>query len=183
MNERFEMMRRVYGLSAAVLCIVLASVMFAGCFGSGDEPSTVSSETTVSTASDTTSETSSESTTTSVEQTTTTETFDLVDGLPRAYVESYRQRPIVVLFYVPGGVEDEKVLQAIKESQAAYGSYTFLIFDYRVPAAYGDLSKSLSVGYPPYTVLFDRHGEVRTVWEGFVDKGTLNQTLINLGKY
>jgi hypothetical protein len=31
--------------------------------------------------------------------------------------------------------------------------------------------------------MFDRHGEQRDVWTGYVDKGTLSQSLLALGSY
>ena len=44
---------------------------------------------------------------------------------------------------------------------------------------YGDLAKSLSrIGYLPQIVLIDRKGDSAEVWSGYVDKGTLNQTLL-----
>ncbi len=179
MNEGKTMMRRVYGLVAMLLCFGLVSFVLAGCFGGGSEPTVTPGESTVS-SSDTT---LTDQSTTTDSDTSTSEGPVLVDGLPREYVESLGNRPIVVLFYVPGGIDDEKVLASVRESESVYISYTFLMYDYRMPDAYGDLAQQLEIDYPPHVVLLDRHGAVRSVWSGFVDKATLNQTLVALGRY
>jgi hypothetical protein len=173
MNEGMHMMRRTCGLSAAVLLMGLVAYILAGCFGGGKEPVATTSQVTVP----------SSGTTISTVQVTTTEASTLIDGLPREYAESIGKRPIVVLFYVPGGVDDEKVLSVVRGLRGSFSSYTFLMYDYRVPAAYGDLSQKLEVDYPPETVLIDRGGNTRDVWSGYVDNGTLNQSLITLGRY
>jgi len=104
--------------------------------------------------------------------------------LPTDFVEARGQRPIVVLFYVPGEVDDEEVVEAVRELRTTYPTYAFLIYDYKMPDAYGDLADWIGgVGYQPFVALVDRTGTPRRVWSGFVDKGTLNQTLIDLGRY
>ena len=179
-NEGMRMMRRVYGFMAAAMCFGLVSCMLVGCFWGEDEPASATTDTAAASSTTATSETDG---TTSSEMTTTTVGPELIDGLPRDYVESLGERPIVVLFYVRGGVDDEEVLTSVEESEEIYSNYTFLAFDYRLPDKYGDLAQELAVDYPPHTVLIDRHGAIRTVWSGYVDKGTLNQTLLNLGRY
>jgi hypothetical protein len=178
MNEGIQMMRRMFRFSAVLLCIGLATSILTGCFGASED--TVNTTVPVPvTSSDVA------ATTLSVP---TTEASTLVDGLPRQYAEALTLRPIVLVFYAPGGVDDEKVLSAVRELQTTYSSYTFLMYDYRMPAAYGDLTKeikanyNLDVGYLPSTFLIRRDGTAATKWSGYVDKGTLNQALINLGR-
>ena len=99
---------------------------------------------------------------------------------PQEYVAAVGQaRPIAILFYVPGSVDDAKVLEIFKAAQTDFPDYTFLLYDYKNPAAYGDLSILLQVNYPPEIVLIDRAGTVRNIWNGYVDEGTLKQCLIN----
>lgn len=180
-------MRRVYSLPLAAVCIVLLASLVGGCFGSSDEPTTATSETTatsVVTTSTTDSSTTTDGMSTTTDGvTTTTDPNRLVDGLPVAYRDSLGQRPIVVMFYVPGGVDDESVLATLTELQGLYDSYTFMVYDYTTPAVYGDLAKELDIGYPPQIVEIDREGVTQTVWNGYVDKGTLNQSLLDLGRY
>ncbi len=107
----------------------------------------------------------------------------VTDDTPEEVVASIGQaRPVVVLFYVPGNVDDAKVLEAFNTVSPEFPEYTFLIYDYKTPDAYGDLSMLLQVNYPPETVLIDRGGTVRDIWNGYVDEGTLRQSLINLGE-
>ena len=173
MNEGKQMMPRAGRISAVVLSIVFLAALAAGCFGAGGQTSGSTSYTSVP---------SSGTTATSV-QASTTDTAQLVNGLPAAYADALGKRPIVVLFYVPGGVDDEQVLSTVRGLQSTYSAYTFLLYDYRIPSAYGDLSEKLAIDYQPEIVLIDRHGEKQNVWSGYVDKGTLNQTLLNLGRY
>jgi hypothetical protein len=173
MNEGMTMTRRTYRLSAAMVGVGLLICALTGCFGSGEDAVDTTSPATLP-ASDTT---SSSLTASSADDST------LVDGLPRQYVEALGTRPIVVLFYVPAGVDDEKVLGIVRELRTAFSNYTFLTYDYRIPSAYGDLSKILKIDYQPEIVLIDRHGAVQKVWSGYVDKASVNQTLITLGRY
>jgi len=179
-------MRRIYGFLAAALCFGLVSCILVGCFGGEDEPTTATTQATVApetTTSEATDTTGLDTDTTVPGMTTTTEMPELVNGLPAPYVDSRGNRPIVVLFYVSGGVDDEKVLASLQDLMPVYSNYTFLMYEYRLPDAYGDLAEELDVDYPPHMVLLDRNGVIRTVWSGFVDKGTLNQTLLTLGRY
>lgn len=120
----------------------------------------------------------------------TTETGGLIgthieatDSTPREYVDAIQSgKPVVILFYVPGAADDSKVLEAVSALQGSYGDYVFLLYDYKRPDAYGDLSTLLKVSYPPELVFVDRTGTVKTVLNGYVDEGTINQALVNLGR-
>jgi hypothetical protein len=102
---------------------------------------------------------------------------------PEAYVAAVGQaKPVAILFYVPGNIDDSKVLDVFKLVQADFPDYTFLEYDYRNPLAYGDLSLLLQVNYPPEIVLIDKAGAVRNIWNGYFDEGSLRQCLINIGQ-
>jgi hypothetical protein len=101
---------------------------------------------------------------------------------PQAFVDVYQTQPIALLFYVPGGRDDEAVRQNLVALQPSFGAYTFFFYDYSDPEAYGDLATLLAVDYSPLIVMMDREGTVQTIWSGFVDQGTLNQSLVNLGR-
>jgi hypothetical protein len=167
------MTRRIYRLSAVMVGVGLVICVLSGCFGSGEDAVDTTTAVTVP---------ASDATLASLTAGTTDEST-LVDGLPRQYAEALGTRPIVVLFYVPGGVDDEKVLGVVRELSTTFSNYTFLIYDYRMPSAYGDLSKILKIDYQPEIVLIDRHGAVQKVWSGYVDKASVNQTLVTLGRY
>jgi hypothetical protein len=168
-----HIMGRTCRIAAVLVCMGLLTSALTGCFGSSEDVVT-----TVSSAMPAT-----EATSTTVFSPTIDSASTLVDGRPSQYVNAIGNRPIVVLFYEPGGVEDEKVLTALRTLTTSFSSYTVLMYDYRVPAAYGDLPQDMQIGYLPYMVLIDRHGDTRAVWQGYVDKDTLNQSLLNLGSY
>ena len=179
MNEGMQMMRRYCGLSAVVLCVGLVSCVLAGCFGGGEEPAATTSQVTVP----------GSGVTMSSLPVTTTIASALIDGLPSEYVNALGKQPIVVVFYASGGVDDNKVVTAVRALQPLYGGYTFLVYDYRDPKVYGDLAKTLEggygldLGYLPVTLLIRRDGLEAAKWSGYVDQGTLNQVLINLGHF
>jgi hypothetical protein len=103
------------------------------------------------------------------------------DATPTEYTQAVeQQRPIVLLFYVPGGADDVKVLDTVSSLQPSFENYVFLLYDYKQPDAYGDLSLLLKVNYPPQLVLVNGSGVVKQIWNGYVDEGTLNQGLVNL---
>ena len=102
---------------------------------------------------------------------------------PEAFVQAVGQaRPVAILFYIPGSVDDNKVLDVYKSVQADFPDWTFLTYDYKNPDAYGDLSLLLQVNYPPEIVLIDKAGQVSHIGNGYVDEGTLKQLLINIGQ-
>jgi hypothetical protein len=175
MLEGAEMSRRgrQHGTFAVVLALLVWAI--AGCAGGSTATTTLPTDGGLAT---TTSETPAASATTS----STLATSELVDGVPAEYVEAFGQRPIVILFYVPGGVTDEKVLKVVNELSVTFREYTFLTYDYRAPTVYGDLAQALKITNQPQLVLIDRHANRYKVWSGYVDKGTLYQSLVNLGR-
>lgn len=101
---------------------------------------------------------------------------------PAEIAEAMEQaKPVVMLFYVPAGVDDQKVLENLTLLQSDFPEYVFLLYDYSEPDEYGDLSLLLAVDYPPALILVDGTGTVDAVWNGYVDEGSLNQSLVNLG--
>jgi hypothetical protein len=101
---------------------------------------------------------------------------------PKEFVDVYKTQPIVVLFYVAGGSDDETVWANLDALRPTYGAYTFFTYDYSESDAYGDLASLLAVDYSPLVVMMDRQGVIHTIWSGFVDQGSLNQSLANLGR-
>lgn len=160
--------------SAAVLILLLAVVLLVGGCGSGsDETTTTVSGVTPTVPTNPSAGGGSDLLGTQLKTTADT---------PAEYVEAMNQaQPVILLFYVPGGVDDLKVLQNLSALQPQFPNYRFLIYDYSIPDAYGDLSSLLAVNYPPELVLVDGTGTIREIWNGFVDEGTLNQSLVNLG--
>ncbi|OFW63354.1 MAG: hypothetical protein A2Y74_08890 [Actinobacteria bacterium RBG_13_63_9] len=163
---------RTRQVSALVLVLAYALLFLSGC-GGGEQATTTSLGGTVPT--------SPPSGPTEVDS-HVGEEVSLTDTLPAKFLEAYGKRPIVVLFYVPGGTEDESVLRSLQELQSSFSDYVFLLYDYSVPDQYGDLSAVLDIEYQPQVTLIDRLGTRRQIWNGYVDKGTLNQSLVNLGR-
>ena len=91
-----------------------------------------------------------------------------------------QHRPIVILFYVPGGSDDSAVLDELKTLQTTYADVTFALYEYSAPATYGDLGIAFRVKYLPQTVFIDTQGTIYDIRTGYVDQGTLNQQVVNI---
>jgi hypothetical protein len=149
--------------------VLLVALVACGCGGGGDEETTTTSGvvTTVPPGSGTGDDLLGE-------------TVSVTEDTPADFVDAYGVTPIVLLFYVPGGTDDVKVAETLDGLTSSFDDYVFLVYDYKTPSAYGDLSSLLDVGYPPELVLIDKDGVIEGVWNGYVDEGTLNQALVNL---
>jgi len=156
-----------------VLVLILVAIVFAlGCSGGEETPSTVAPVTT----------TASGGSGTNGGELSEDVPLTPTDGSPAEYVDAFGSRPIVVLFYVPGNADDTSVFDTVERLKSSFDRYEFLVYDYKDPDAYGTLSQLLEASYPPYLVLIDGAGYPRKVFHGYVDEGTLNQSLVNLGR-
>lgn len=91
-----------------------------------------------------------------------------------------RHIPMVVAFYLTGGTDDTTVLDSLDALAQRFSDVDFYTFDYKTPAAYGDLARQLRVGYPPQVAFVDSNGVVQGVTSGYADEGTLNQLVTNI---
>ncbi len=104
------------------------------------------------------------------------------DDEPAEFVDALENRPIVVLFYIAGNADDIKVLDTVNRLRTSFDSYVFLLYDYKDSDAYGSLAQELEVDYTPFLALVDASAVLQKRFVGFVDEGTLNQSLVNLGR-
>lgn len=88
--------------------------------------------------------------------------------------------PMVVAFFVTGGTDDSVVLGELDELAVQYSDVDFYKYDYKTPAAYGDLAVQLQVDYPPQVAFIDSNGVIQGVTSGYADEGTLNQHVANI---
>jgi hypothetical protein len=91
-----------------------------------------------------------------------------------------QNKPLVLMFYSPGGSDDTKVLQSLTKLTPRFPTAFISQYDYKAPDTYGDLGQVLQVGNLPSVVLIDASANVTQVFTGFVDEGTLNQSMVNL---
>jgi len=153
--------------------ILLAALLAWGC-GGGEEATTTTGGTVTPTV--------SPGTTAGTDYLINTQ-VKATESTPREYVEAIDQgHPVVLLFYVSDGVDDSKVLESIDRLKSGFSDYVFLLYDYKTPKAYGDLSTLLKVNYPPALVLIDGTGTIRDIRNGYIDEGSLNQRLVDLGQ-
>ena len=156
----------------SVLLLLLCLVLFtAGCFGGGGD-------------SDTTTETTGTVPTGAgsgdgLEEGTV---LRAADDDPADFVNALENRPIVILFYIAGNADDTAVLDTVNRLRTSFDSYAFLLYDYKDPDAYGTLAQELGVNYTPFLVLVDGSAVLQKKFVGYVDEGTLNQSLVNLGR-
>lgn len=155
--------RSAYWTSVLFLCLCLV-VLTSGCLFGGDDETTTTTR-----AANNTSATSEKPLGTS-------------DDLPEAFTQAFQMRPLVILFHVPGNADDAAVLDTINRLRTSFGRYVFLTYDYKAPDAYGGLAQLLNVKSVPFVALIDGAGVLQKTFSGFVDEGTLNQALVNLGQ-
>lgn len=159
-----------------VLVLILLSLVAVLAWGCGSDPEPTTTTTTPVPTSPTTGKGENGAAALIGTQLRTTE------DTPAEYVEAVKAgQPVVLLFYVAAGVDDQRVLENVAGLQPEFPDYAFLIYDSADPEAYGDLSMLLRVDYPPALILVDGTGTIDAVWNGYVDVGTLNQSLVNLG--
>ena len=167
------MLRRSRQWSGVLVVVVAAMLISGGCGGGGEEQTTTTGGGVVTTVPSGGPGDGDGLVGTLIEPTSET---------PSAFVDAFQTQPVVILFYVPGGRDDEKVYENLKQLEPSFGAYAFFYYNFKETENYGDLSTLLSVDYQPVVVLVDRTGVVRDVWSGFVDSGSLNQSLVNLGR-
>jgi hypothetical protein len=103
-------------------------------------------------------------------------------NLPKNFKDAVTQkRAMVILFYVPGQVDDSKVLASIQALAPSFPKYAFLLYNTQDPVSYGSLATLLNVNYPPEVVLISSDLQSVKVLTGYQDQGSLNQYLVNLG--
>ena len=166
------MSRRSRQRAALLTIIALVAVFAWGCGGGTATPTTISGVVTTAPPTGVTAPSASDAIGTKLKTT---------DSTPKEYVDAVTQgHPVVILFYVTGQADDTKVHDSVTALQASFANYVFLLYDYKTPDSYGDLSSLLKVTYPPELILVDGTGVVKEVLNGFVDQGTINQKLVNL---
>ncbi len=158
--------RRAYWTSVLFLCLCVVALT-TGCIFGGDDETTKPSATTAAGGGGTG---------------TTQGPLGTADDLPDVWVQAFQTRPIVVFFYVPGSADDTSVLDALNRLRTSFDRYEFLTYDYKDPEAYGGLAQLLGVKSVPCLKLVDGAGLLRETFNGYVDEGTLNQALVNLGR-
>lgn len=157
--------RRAYWTSVLFLSLFVV-VLTSGCIFGGDTETTKPPATTSATGG----------------TGTTNAPLGTGEDLPDAWTQAFKARPVVVFFYVPGSADDTSVLDALNRLRTSFDRYEFLTYDYKEPAAYGGLAQLLGVKSVPCLKLVDGAGKLRTTFSGYVDEGTLNQALVNLGR-
>jgi hypothetical protein len=171
--------------SGVLLLVLVAALLTTGCFGGGEEtPSTV-----VTVPASVPSGPGSAAGLDEVQivppdgERVATNCLFTTDETPKEFVDALiGSRPVVLLFYVNGGTDDAAVLESLDRLEPSFNRFVFLQYDYSRPDEYGDLSTLLGIAYPPQLTLIDRSGIIRKVWKGYVDEGSLNQSLVNLGR-
>jgi len=160
--------------SLLVLLVLLGAVLVTVACGAADTTTETTRRTTA-----TTRITSSKSTSAAL----IGKTIRPTEQSPAEFSKACGTTPVIVLFYIPGNADDARVFENLGRVSSSFPNYVFLVYNYKEPEAYGDLATLLAAEYLPQLVLIDRAGVVRDVWRGYIDEGSLNQKLVDLGRY
>ena len=170
-------MKRALGwMAVCAMIVALAGIALTGC-GGGDEAttSTTVTPTTLAPAAG-----DGEAATTGAAVLVGT-ALAVTENTPADVKSALDQKqPLVLMFYAPGGSDDTKVLQSLTALTPKFPTAFIAQYDYKAPDAYGDLGQLLQIGYLPEVVLIDSSATVTQVFSGYVDEGSLNQSLVNL---
>lgn len=90
------------------------------------------------------------------------------------------EKPLVVLFYIPGSEDDGRMREAVENLKPDYPDVVFLTYEHTAPDSYGDLAAQLRIDYPPQMTFITRDGMVNKVISGYADEGTVNQGVANI---
>ena len=180
MQSLIERLKRsVCGWRVAFLVgglLLALGLLAAGCGGGSATTTTAGGVTTTKPAKTTTTGASGQSPLIGVK-------IESTDQTPPDFAEALKQqKPLAVLFFTPGSVDDDKVRKSFDTLSGTTKDVTFFAYDYRTPSLYGDLATLLQIGYTPYGVYIDGANVVRNISTGYIDEGTLKQYLANIGQ-
>jgi hypothetical protein len=168
------MVRVLRWMSLCAMIVVLAGLLLSGCGGGGDATTTTAPPVTAAPGGGATAPTAPGAAATPAILTVTENTpADVKSALEQ-------KKPLVLMFYSPGGSDDTRVLQSLTKLTPRFPTAFISQYDYKAPDTYGDLGQVLQVGNLPSVVLIDASANVTQVFSGFVDEGTLNQSMVNL---
>jgi hypothetical protein len=173
------MVRALRWAAQGTAIVVLAAFVLTGCGGGGETTTTTSvpASTQPPAGGGAATATTAAPTTSSLIGTSLKVTADTPADVKSALEQ---HKPVVLLFYSPGGSDDSRVQQSLTALTPQFPAAFISQYDYRAPDTYGDLGQVLQVGYLPTTVFVDASATVTQIFSGFVDEGTLNQTLVNV---
>ncbi len=107
--------------------------------------------------------------------------LELNEETPLEVQEAVEQgQPMVILFYVNGGEDDTRVRESVDAVAGDYPEIRFLSYDFKDPDSYGNLARKLRVDYPPQLMFINEEGLINKVISGYVDQGTLFQSVANI---
>ena len=107
--------------------------------------------------------------------------LELNEETPLEVQEAVEQgQPMVILFYVNGGEDDMRVRESVDAVAGDYPEIRFLSYDFKDPESYGNLGRKLRVDYPPQLMFINEDGLINKVISGYVDQGTLFQSVANI---
>ncbi|HZJ02111.1 MAG TPA: hypothetical protein VFE20_00280 [Thermoleophilia bacterium] len=107
--------------------------------------------------------------------------LELNEETPPEVQEAFEQgQPMVILFYVSGGEDDMRVRESVDAVATDYPEIRFLSYDFKDPESYGNLGRKLRVDYPPQLMFINDEGLINKVISGYVDQGTLFQSVANI---
>jgi hypothetical protein len=98
---------------------------------------------------------------------------------PKKFRKAHCSEAIMVVYYQPDSVVDEKLLQQATDAAASAGDILMLVYTPRDVKAAGDLPAKLGLFSTPGVATVGRDGKIENFWVTYVDHSLIKRSLIN----
>lgn len=100
---------------------------------------------------------------------------------PKKFKAAHCSKPIIVVFYQPGAVVDEALLDEARAATASVkgAGVVSLVYTPKDNKAFGDLPAKLGLLTTPGVATVSRAGEIENFWTTFVDRALIERSLRN----
>ncbi|MCW2928230.1 MAG: hypothetical protein JWM86_2198 [Thermoleophilia bacterium] len=98
---------------------------------------------------------------------------------PKKFAKAHCIKPIIVVFYQPGSVVDQRLYAEAAAAAASVKGIVSLTFTPKDTKLYGDLPAKLGLLSTPGLAVVDRSGKLENFWVTYVDRALIRRSLQN----
>lgn len=98
---------------------------------------------------------------------------------PKKFRDAHCSEAIMVVYYQPGSVVDEKLLQQATNAAASAGDVLMLVYTPRDVKSAGDLPSKLGLFSTPGLATVGRNGKIANFWVTYVDQSLIKYSLMS----
>jgi hypothetical protein len=98
---------------------------------------------------------------------------------PKKFRAAHCSEAILVVYYQPDAIVDEKLLQQATDAAADVGDLLMLVYTPKDVKAAGDLPAKLGLFSTPGIATVGRDGKIENFWTSYVDHSLIKRSLLN----